>query len=124
VGVFLTVLFGYFKSVTAPTRWEVWNSKNIFLAFEKDSGSEFLRPEALLMKRMTDKRSDKNYRLVGELKSNMYIRYPATEYLYPIRITENAPLVFSKKSEAVPLVKECRLIDELEGIALHECPNL
>lgn len=118
--LFLFALFIYFKTVTAPTRWLTWNLGNVLQAFQKDAGQEAIRPEAIWMKRMADKRSDRSYRLLGELSTNPYISYPAKDYLYPIRITEEGPLLFAKKSEQVP--SHCHLIDEQEDVALYECP--
>lgn len=95
--LFLFALFIYFKTVTAPTRWIVWNLETVTKAFERGVGQEAIRPEAVMMKKMADKRSEKNYRLFGELKTNPYISYPARDFLYPVRITGEGPLVFAKK---------------------------
>lgn len=117
---FLFALFVYFKIVTAPTRWVVWSFKNITQAFSSGAGKEVIRPEALSMKQLADKHGGKFFRLEGELKTNMYTRYPAFDYLYPVRITEDSPKVFANTND--PVSSKCHLIDELEGVALHECP--
>lgn len=117
---FLCALFLYFKIVTAPTRWVVWSFRNIPGAFKQGAGNEAIRPEAMLMKKMANKRLEKSYRLFGELKTNSYISYPARDTLYPIRITDDGPLLFAKKSEQ--LDGNCHQVDEEGDVSLYECP--
>ncbi|NBX76323.1 MAG: hypothetical protein EBQ92_07195 [Proteobacteria bacterium] len=118
-GFFLGALFVYFKNTTAPSRWVVWSFKNISKAFQIDAGREVIRPEALAMSKIASTRSDKFYRLFGELKTSQYISYPAREYLYPIRISEEASLVFVKQGES-PLAG-CKLLKREGEVNLYEC---
>jgi len=117
--LFLGSLYIYFKKTTAPSRWVVWSFRNVSNAFQKDAGQEAIRSEVLAMGKITSRRGEKLYRLMGELKANEYISYPSREYLYPIRISEEASLVFAKQDEPVPT--SCAPLDQEGEVRLYEC---
>jgi hypothetical protein len=117
--LFLGSLTIYFKTTTAPSRWVVWSFDSISRAFQDDAGQEVIRPEALAMRKIASQRADKVYRLFGELKTNQYISYPAKEYLYPIRISEEASLLFAKENESTPA--DCKQLVREGEVILYEC---
>jgi hypothetical protein len=71
------------------------------------------------MRKIASQRADRVYRLFGELKTNQYISYPAKEYLYPIRISEEASLLFAKENESAPA--DCKQLVREGEVILYEC---
>lgn len=107
--------------MTAWTRWQEWSFKNIRHAFDFGAGEDRIRAEVLQMQKLARRSASKEFSLHGELKEDQWIRYPAYEFLYPIRISENASFIFSKKGDEIQLPENCRELDFEEGIGLYGC---
>jgi len=116
----LAVTF-YARHMTAWTRWQEWSLKNITQAFDRGAGEDRIRPEVLLMKKLALRAKKSEFRLSGELQTSMWIRYPAIEFLYPLRINSNSSLVFSKKGDELLLTGKCTELDSEGVVILYEC---
>lgn len=118
--IFLSGLILYFRKQTEVTRWRHWSFKKIPDAFERGAGLSSLRPEVLSMTQILARHSIKEIRLVGELSSDSFISYPAKESLYPVKISETANWVFSKKETEV---SSCKELDRDGDIILYDCTS-
>lgn len=116
----LTVTF-YARQMTAWTRWQEWSLENVRNSFDLGAGEDRIRPEVLKMRNLAMRSASREFALHGELKEDQWIRYPAHEFLYPIRISDKSPFVFSKKGDEIKLTQSCRELDTEEEVILFEC---
>lgn len=116
----LTVTF-YARQMTAWTRWQEWSLQNIRYSFDLGAGEDRIHPEVLKMRKLAMRSTGKEFALHGELKEDQWIRYPAHEFLYPIRISDKSPFMFSKKGDEIKLTQVCRELDIEGEVILYEC---
>ena len=93
--------------------------REVPFAFEKDRGSNAVPGAVYEMKKIAQRRKDPAYSLSEELRSDALINQRTTEFLYPLRIEQRRPLIFTKHSA----LAGCSLVDKETVIFLHDCPN-
>jgi hypothetical protein len=119
--LFLFTVTFYARQMTAWTRWQEWSVENIRHAFDPGAGEDRIRSEVLQMQKLAQRSAHREFKLHGELNEDQWIRYPAHEFLYPIRISEKSAYVFSKKGDEIQLPDHCTQLDFEGEVGLYGC---
>jgi hypothetical protein len=93
--------------------------------FSKGAGEvDSLPPEIIDIKHMSERNNLSTFSLQFSSKDELYkifIIARTLEFLYPVRIDADSRFIFFIGEQ--PLLKSCKILDQLHQIALHECTN-
>ena len=93
--------------------------------FSKGAGEvDSLPPEVLDIKNMSERNNLSTFNLEFSSKDEsmkLFIIARALEFLYPVRIDVDSRYIFFIGGK--PLLKSCKILDQLHQITLYECSN-
>ena len=90
--------------------------------FSKGAGEvDSLPPELLDIKNMIERNNLSTISLQFSSKDESMKFFSAVEFLYPVRIDTDSRFIFLIGEQ--PLLKSCKILDQIHQIALYECTN-
>ncbi len=90
--------------------------------FSKGAGEvDSLPPELLDIKNMIERNNLSTISLQFSSKVESMKFFSAVEFLYPVRIDADSRFIFLIGEQ--PLLKSCKILDQLHQITLYECTN-
>jgi hypothetical protein len=98
--------------------YQPWKFSIFATAFETDAGRYAVPREVGLMKALAQRHPTGSYRLQEKFANQPLILQRATEFLYPLRIDDQALLIFAPLGIPLP---DCRQIDAQSTVALYDC---
>ncbi|WP_342131726.1 hypothetical protein [Hydrogenophaga sp. OTU3427] len=110
--VFWLVLFSF-------TKHHLKDHEDIPLAFQQGRGADALPVAVQEMAVVAQARAIKTFRLSNALTNDVLVYQRSIEYLYPVRISDNAGFMFAIQGEDVS--NTCRLIQSGIKVSLHDC---
>lgn len=100
------------------TCYQPWKFSIFATAFKPDAGGYAVPREVRLMKSLAQRHPTGSYRLQETFANQPLILQRATEFLYPLRIDDQALLIFAPLGIPLP---DCRQIDAKSNVALYDC---